>query len=165
MAIDRKQTIIRPPTEIRDQWESHADDMDYSTLSGFIIEMVEAGRKKFDRYSIDPDTTAVELREQRNNLRDELDRQTERVRELEDRLDNNERATVRQFVEAEPGSTFAEILQHSINYAPRRINHHLDELEGDSIRYDPDSDSWYPLDAESGSEYTTSESSESERGW
>jgi hypothetical protein len=42
--------------------------------------MVEAGMKKFDG-SVEPDETNHELREQRNDLKDELDRTRSRVEE------------------------------------------------------------------------------------
>lgn len=141
--------------------------MDYSTLSGFIIDMVEAGCKKFDRYTVEPGTTAVELREQRNRLRDELDRQNRLIRDLEDRLDSNERATIRQFIEDTPGSTFADIVQHSVEHAPSRINRHLNDLDGDSIQYDSETERWYPIDddsADGGSEHVDPGGKGSERG-
>lgn len=146
MATDRKQTLIRPPTWLREQWDEDKDESDHSTLSSYLIDMIEAGRKKFDRSDPEPNETAVELREQRNTLRDDLDRKDRRIRELENRLDHGEHAQIRRYVTENPGVDYDHIVSYTKNHAPERVNRHLDELDGDELRED-DEGRWYPADA------------------
>jgi predicted nuclease with TOPRIM domain len=123
-----------PTTEQYERWKDRADTFDMS-VSEFMQAMVEAGLKKFDA-TVDPDETNQELREQRNDLKDELDRTRARIRTLEDRLHDDERNTVHQYVENNPGATYDEIIQHVIDTVPGRVSDHLDELEGESLRAD-----------------------------
>ena len=106
------------------------------SVSEFMQAMVEAGIK-VDRgfeLTMDRDETNRELREQRNDLKDELDRARRRIEALEDRLHRSERETVRRFVAEHPGATFEEIVQHVIDTVPERVNEHLEALEGDEVR-------------------------------
>jgi chromosome segregation ATPase len=102
------------------------------SLSEFIQAMTEAGIKKFDA-RVEPDETNRELREQRNDLKAELDRARERIDKLEERLLTDERAAVREHVEDNPGADFQSILEHVRDTAPKRVNKHLDTLEGEAI--------------------------------
>ena len=103
------------------------------SLSEFIEAMVEAGLKKFEP-TVQPDTTNHELREQRNELKSELDRVRNRIQELEDAVYHGERQTIKRYVEANPGVTYDQVIQHVIDTVPRRVTTHLDDLEGDEIR-------------------------------
>lgn len=131
MSRDRAEATTYLKPEQYDRWKARADDLDMST-SEFIKSMVEAGMKKFDA-SVKPDETNRELREQRNDLKAELDRARERINKLEERLLNDERAEVRKHVEANPGTEFQSILKHVRDTAPGRVNRHIDALEGEAL--------------------------------
>jgi len=102
-------------------------------MSEFLAAMVEAGLKKFEP-TIHPDMTNHELREQRNELKTELDRARDRIRELEDAVFHGERQTIKRYVESNPGVTYDEIIQHVIDTVPQRATTHLDDLEGEELR-------------------------------
>jgi predicted RNase H-like nuclease (RuvC/YqgF family) len=108
--------------------------------------MVEAGRKKFDA-SVEPDETVRELREQRNDLKAELEHARERIDKLESQLHRGERETIRRFVKENPGATRGEIGQRLADTVPERLTPHLDALEGEQLeRRD---DGYYPTEGES----------------
>ncbi|WP_299237225.1 hypothetical protein [Natronomonas sp.] len=96
--------------------------------------MVEAGLKKFDASEIDPDETNRELREQRNNLKAELDRARDRIADLEDAVYHGERQAIKEFVDTNPGASYDEIIQHVIDTVPERVTTHLDDMEGEYLR-------------------------------
>lgn len=131
MSRDRAEATTYPKPEQYDRWQARAEEMDMST-SQFIKSMVEAGMKKFDA-SVEPDETNRELREQRNDLKAELDRARERIDDLEERLLDDERAAVREHVEDNPGADFQSVLEHVRETAPGRVNRHLDALEGEAL--------------------------------
>jgi molecular chaperone DnaK (HSP70) len=118
------------------------------SMSEFIEAMVEAGMKKFSA-SVEPDETNQELREQRHELKTELDRTRNRIRELEDMVYHGERRTINRYVEDNPGATYDEIIQHVVDTVPSRVSTHLDDLEGGSLRYEEDG--YYPVEEESDS--------------
>jgi uncharacterized protein YPO0396 len=128
-----------------DRWKDRAEEFDMS-VSEFMQAMVEAGFKKFDA-TVEPDQSNQELREQRNDLNPELDRARERIRSLEDRLHDDERAAVERYVENNPGATFGDITQKIGDTVPKRVNSHLEELEGDSLT--KEGDAYYPVDNDS----------------
>jgi predicted RNase H-like nuclease (RuvC/YqgF family) len=73
-----------PSKQQHARWKQEAEDMDMS-LSEFIQAMTEAGLKKFDA-EVTPDESLRDLRQQRNELKRELDQTRNRVRELEAQL-------------------------------------------------------------------------------
>jgi len=122
------------------RWQERADKRDMS-LSEWVSCMVEAGQKKFD-IEVTPDETSSELRDQRNQLRRELDHARKRVSELEQQLYNDERHEIIDFVQQNPGVDEAAIHQHVIETASDRIPDQLDALEGrEIVRQDG---SYYP---------------------
>lgn len=141
---DKQPAMTYPTPEQYETWKEDADKMDMS-VSEWMQAMVEAGRKKFDA-GVEPDESAQELRQQRNNLKDELEHARGRIRELETQLLHGEQAVVREFVEDNPGATFGEIVQHVSDTVPERANRHLDELEGEALYVDDDE--YYPLGEE-----------------
>lgn len=142
MSSDTQPAMAYPTSEQYERWSQRADEFDMSK-SEFIQAMVEAGLKKFDA-SVEPDETNHELREQRNDLKDELDQTRSRVAELEERLHRDERAAVREHVENNPkGVAFSEIVQAVIDTAPERVNRHLEDLEGDALRVEEEA--YYPI--------------------
>ena len=130
---DSRHAATYPTEEQYQRWQDRADDLGMS-MSEFMEAMVEAGMKKFD-VSVEPDETNRELREQRNELKTELDRARDRIQELEDAVYHGERRTIKQYVEDNPGATYDEVIQHVIDTVPQRVTTHLDDLEGDELRY------------------------------
>jgi predicted nucleic acid-binding Zn-ribbon protein len=132
MGSDRQSATTYPTEEQYDRWKRRADEMDM-TVSEFMQSMIEAGMKKFDA-SVEPDETNRELRQQRNDLRDELQHARERIDDLEDRLHHGERASIRRYIENNPGASYDDIVQHVIDTAAGRVTTHLDDMEGDDLR-------------------------------
>jgi predicted nuclease with TOPRIM domain len=144
MTYDGPRITVYPTEKQKERWGARADDLDMG-MSEFVKSMTEAGLKKFDA-TIEPTETLAELREQRNDLRDELDRTRERVAELEDQLHHGERAAIRQYVEENPGATYDEIVRHVIDTVPARVSQHLDDMEGEDLVVDPEADTYFPAD-------------------
>jgi len=134
-----------PTEEQYERWEEQAEKLGMS-MSEFVECMVEAGLKKFDT-DITPDETNEELRKQRNDIREELNRTRGRINRLEDKLHHGERGAVREYVNTNPGTTYDEIVQHVINTAAGRVTTHLEGLEGDALRVETAEDGtelYYP---------------------
>lgn len=121
-----------PTEEQYQRWQDRANEMGMST-SEFIEAMVEAGMKKFSA-TVEPDETNQELRDQRRELKDELDHSRNRIQELEDMVYHGERRTIKRYVNDNPGATYDEIIQHVVETVPNRVTTHLDDLEGDALR-------------------------------
>lgn len=134
------RATVYPPDEQYERWIDHADEFDM-TISGFIANMVEAGLKKFDG-TVAPDETNRELREQRNDLKAELDATRERVSKLEDQLYRSDAAEIRRFVAENPGASFERITDHLRETVSKRANEHLATMEGDTLEVH--NDVWYP---------------------
>lgn len=77
MSKNTQPAMAYPTTEQYKQWKDRAEQMDMS-VSEFMKAMTEAGWKKFDA-NVEPDQTNRELREQRNDLKQELERDSESV--------------------------------------------------------------------------------------
>ena len=144
---DSRHAATYPSAQQYERWEDRADDPGMSTLE-FIAAMVEAGMKKFDA-AVEPDETNQELRAQRNRLKTELDRTRGRIQELEDAVYHGERRTIKRYVESNPGATYDEVIQHVIDTVPERVTTHLDDLEGDELRFEDGG--YYPADNGGGS--------------
>lgn len=145
MGSDSYPTTTWPTEDQYNRWEQQADELGMS-MSEFVECMVEAGLKKFDA-TVAPDETNQELREQRNGLKDELDRARHRIEQLEDELHHGERGAIRDYVEANPGATYNEIVQHIIDTVAGRVTSHLEGLEGDRLQVETDDDGtdrYYP---------------------
>ena len=130
---DSRHAATYPSEEQYQRWQDRADDLGMS-MSEFMEAMVEAGMKKFD-VSVEPDETNRELREQRNELKTELDHARDRIQELEDAVYHGERRTIKRYVEDNPGATYDEVIQHVIDTVPQRVTTHLDDLVGDELQY------------------------------
>jgi predicted nuclease with TOPRIM domain len=134
------------PSEQVERWEERREEFGFQSRSEFVEAMVEAGLKQFDAIVIEPDETNVELRNQRNELRKELDHARERIEELEELLFQSEQQTIQKFIESNPGARYDEIIQHVANTVPGRVTTHLNEMEGDSL-YVQD-EQYYPTERE-----------------
>lgn len=129
---DTQPAMTYPTEEQYSRWKDRAEAMDMS-VSEWMQAMIEAGSKKFTA-AVEPDETNRELRQQRNDLKTELDHARDRIDRLEDQLHRSERATVKQFIEENPGAAYPEIAQHVIDTVPERVNLHLESLQGEEIR-------------------------------
>ena len=134
MGDDYKQAATYPSEEQYERWQARADDMGMRSMSEFVEAMVEAGLKKFDATSVEPDETNRQLRQQRNDLKAELDRTRDRIADLEDTVYHGERQTIREFVDANSGASYDEIIQRVIDTVPERVTTHLDDMEGENLR-------------------------------
>lgn len=137
---DSETATCYPTTKQYQQWKDEAEQMDM-TISSWINAMVEAGRKKFDAH-VEPDETADELRRQRNDLQDELERTRERVERLEQQLLQSERGKIQEFIQNNPGATYADICREVGETVPGRVTSHLDDMNGRSIH--DEGDGYYP---------------------
>lgn len=135
---DYNHVATYPSDDQLARWEDHSEEMGFRSRSEFVEAMIEAGLKKFDTAGIEPDETNRELREQRNDLKAELDRARSRIQELEDAAYDGERQEVVEFIEENPGVTYDEIIQHIIVTVPERVTDHLEDLEGEKIRVEDD---------------------------
>lgn len=130
---DETQAVMSyPSVEQHEQWKVRADEMGMS-LSGFVQAMVEAGWKKFDG-DVRPDETKRELREQRRDLKGELDHARERIATLEETLHHGEQAALQKYIDENPGADYREIVEHLAKTVPERARRHLDTMEGESVR-------------------------------
>jgi hypothetical protein len=137
-----EQVFVYVPEDQHRRWEEVAEQRDMG-MSEFIRAHVEAGLKKFDR-EVTPDESARELRQQRNELRDELDHARQRIQDLEDRLYRGEPAEIERFVTENPAATYEEIVPYIQRTVPARVTRHLDDLEGDTLRVEDGA--YYPMD-------------------
>lgn len=142
--MSRETVYVNVPNEQKARWKALANEHDMSQ-SEFVAGMTEAGLKKFDA-TVDPDESRTELRKQRNDLKEQLELARDRIESLEDRLHHGERTEIRQYVEDNPGAPFDEIVRHVIDTVPARVSQHLDDLEGDDLVIDPETERYYPTE-------------------
>jgi len=130
---NKQQATCYPKKPQYEQWKEWADEMGYNGVSGFMTAMIEAGYKQMN-LSVEYDEDTKELREQRNDLKHQLDQARRRIEELEEQLYRSERRSIIEFIDlkSEPVS-FAEIVQHIVDDTPARVAQHLDGIEGDSV--------------------------------
>lgn len=131
-----------PPKTLYDNWCEHANDLGMST-SRFVIRMVEAGRKNISMDDV-PSESIRNLRQERDELDREVERQKERIRDLEQQLKRTSRTDIVEVIEDNPGITTAEIMQHVADTVPGRVASHLDVLEGTVVEVREDG--YYPLE-------------------
>ncbi len=134
LSDETKYAVCYPSESQYNHWRKVADQMGYNSVSRFMTEMVEAGYKQISG-SITYDEDTSELREQRNELKRELDNSRERIARLEERVYQGEHSTIIEFLrEQETGASFAEIVQHVIDDTPARIAEILDQMDTDQIK-------------------------------
>ena len=131
-----KHAATYPTRQQYDRWAARADELGMST-SEFIEAMVEAGLKKFDA-AVNPDETKKALRQQRNELKTELDRARVRIQDLEDVVYHGERQTINEYVRENPGAQYDEIIRHVMRTVPERVTTHLDDMEGEELLFEDD---------------------------
>jgi len=136
MSSGSHSTSAYPTEEQYKRWEQEAEELGMS-MSEFVKCMVEAGIKKFET-NVTPDETNQELRKQRNDLKEELERARDRIDWLENELHHGERGAIGDFVKRNPGATYDEIVQHVIDTAAGRVTSHLEDLEGNALQVKTD---------------------------
>lgn len=149
MGRDGPAVYVYPTAEQKVRWDERKEQVGARSLSQFVCDMVEAGIKADKGFSTDvtPDESIHELRQQRNDLKDELEHARARIERLEEQLHHGEREAIEEFIENNPGATYDEIVRHLIDTVPERINRHLDDMEGETLTHDPDSGEYYPTTA------------------
>ncbi|WP_458207321.1 hypothetical protein [Haladaptatus sp. NG-SE-30] len=140
-----KQAVTSSTDKQYERWKTQAEERNMS-VSEWMECMIEAGQKKFD-VTVELDETNQELRQQRNELQEELDRARDRISQLEDRLVNGERGTIKEYVSENPGATYDEIIQHVGDTLPTRITNHLNDLIGEELY--TESGGYYQIDERS----------------
>ena len=103
--------------------------------SEWVQAMVEAGLKKFCR-DVQPNVTHENLRRKLNDLRKELKRARNRIRELEEQVHLSEREAIVEYLDDNPGAEYRDIVQHVANTSNSRVARLLDRMEGDNIEID-----------------------------
>jgi len=93
--------------------------------------------KTFSR-DVEPDESAAELRQERNELLNELETLRQRVEFLEQKAYTTEREKIEGFVKQNPGAVEADIEQAYIQDAPSRVQEHIEALIGETIDYADD---------------------------
>jgi len=138
---DKTTAHAYPTSSLYESWSEHADSLDMS-VSQFIIRMVEAGRKDINMENGSSDTLR-ELLQERADLNREIDRQRDRISDLERQLSQTSQSEIASFVAENPGVQTPVIIQHVADTVPGRVASNLDALEGNLIeRRD---DSYYPI--------------------
>lgn len=141
-------TVYAYPTEEQlARWDKRQEQVGARSRSQFICDMVEAGIKADKGFStiVEPDESVHELRQQRNDLKDELARARDRVEQLEEQLHHGEREAIEEFVEDNPGATYDDIVRHLSRTIPERMDRYLDDMEGVTLSRDPESGEYYPM--------------------
>lgn len=141
---DKTTVVTYPPESLYESWNDHADDLDMST-SQFIIRMVEAGRKNVSMEEASSNSIQ-ELLQQRAALKREVDRQRNRIQDLERQLERTSQSDIVAFVSDNPGACTAQIIQHVADTVPGRVAGQLDALEGDVL--EAREDGYYPLQSD-----------------
>ena len=131
---DTQPAMTYPTSKQYDRWKENANQMDMS-VSEWMQAMIEAGMKKFEA-TVEPDETVNELRQQRNDLKGELDHARDRIEKLEAQLHTSEQEKIKQTIENNPGVTIGEIGQELANTVPERLDGHLDVLQGTEVTID-----------------------------
>lgn len=138
----KKTTAVTyPPQTLYESWCEQADSFDMST-SQFIIRMVEAGRKNISMDEASSESIR-DLLQQRAALQRELQRQRDRIQDLEQQLQRTSHTEIVTFVDNNPGARTPEVIQHVADTVPGRVASHLDALEGDAIEHR--NDGYYPI--------------------
>ncbi|WP_142856377.1 hypothetical protein [Salinigranum halophilum] len=131
-----------PTEEQRDRWRERAEELGM-TQSDLVASMVEAGLKASEGFEpgVGMDETEADLREQRNELREELERERARVADLEERVYRGERCEAERFVSENPGCSHSELINHLQSTVPGRMDRLTEGLVADET---PDGgEGWY----------------------
>ena len=122
---DRVRKVVYLPPQQWDRWEADLEESGCATFSEWNRGMVEAELKTFDA-RVEPDESWYELREQNNDLKEELDRTREWAGKLEKQSYYTDQAAAARYVEENPDAEFSAIIDHVLATAPDRIARFLD---------------------------------------
>ena len=132
MSSDTQHVATYPTKDQYERWKARADELDVS-CSQFMQDMIEAGMKADRGFetNVNPDESVHQLRRQRNELKEALDRTRQRIEELEEQAFYAERRAVRRYVEDNPGATTEDIIEHMRETVPNRVIRYLDDIYAD----------------------------------
>lgn len=119
-----------PTEEQWDRWEQEMEERGFETPNQFVQAMVEAGLKKFDASSLEPDEPAEELREERNELKEQTEVLRDHYRSLEETLERTDRAVVHRYLHRNADAEYENVLAHVRETAPERVTRYMEEYEG-----------------------------------
>jgi predicted phage-related endonuclease len=108
--------------------------------------MVEAGRQNISMDDASA-TSTRDLLQERADLKREIQRQRDRIKDLERQLQHSSQSEIVSFITDNPGTTTPDIIQDVADSVPARVASHLDALEGKVV--EQRSDGYYPLETES----------------
>lgn len=130
---NRSATLyVRVPPTLKEKWKREAERRQMS-LSTFGAQMISAGLRDIS-VQFDVDESVIELRGQRNDLREELENARARIEYLENQVFSSERRTVVRYVEENPGVTKEEIGQRLADTIPERLADVLSMTLADELR-------------------------------
>lgn len=136
---DTQAAMIYPTVNQCERWRNRANDLEMS-ISEFIQAIVEVGIKVNHGFKLElkRDESPQELREQQDELRDELKCPHERIKRLERQVCRGERGAIIEFIKKNPGASHAEVGQHIVDSCPERLQAHIEFLNRKKIRVDDD---------------------------
>lgn len=122
------------PEDLLEDWDDLAEEMDMSR-SEWLLAMVEAGRKKFDR-DIQPDESKRDLRRRNTELWNDYQEASEERDRLRKQLRLTEGRAIVEFVEDNQGCRYEDIAQHLVENQGSRLTKMLDAMNGDELEID-----------------------------
>lgn len=141
---DKTTATAYPPRTLYEQWSDQADQLDMP-ISCFIIRMVEAGRTNISMEEASSESIR-DLLQQKSDLKQEIQRQRNRIQDLERQLQQTSQSEIVSFIAENPGARTPEITQHVADTVPGRVASYLDALEGNMI--EQRETGYYPLETD-----------------
>lgn len=141
---DKATVVTYPPQSLYEDWREHADSLDMS-VSRYIIRMVEGGRKNIAFNDLS-NHSLRNLMQEKSDLQKEVQRQRDRIHELERQLRRTSQSDIVAFVDENPGASTPEIMQLVADTVPGRVASHLDVLEGELVQ--ERDGRYYPIESE-----------------
>lgn len=111
-----------------EEWAAEAESRGMS-ISEYIQAMIRAGQKKFN-VDVNPDETNQDLRESRDYYKTEVRKLRRKVEQLESQNYGGEAAAIDSFVQANPGASASQIINHVKQTAANRVSSHLSTMTG-----------------------------------
>lgn len=122
------------PEKQYEDWKEKSEEMDMS-MSEWVMGMVEAGQKKFDR-DIQPDESKRELRKRNTDLWKDFQAATEERDRFRKQLLQTEQPEILEFIGKNQGCRYKEIAKHLAQNRGSRLTQMLDVMDGDEIEID-----------------------------
>jgi len=131
-----QQVSTYVPAEQLEEWDEIAESMGM-TRSEWLMAMVAAGRKKFDR-DVQPDESKRDLRRRNTELWNDFQEVARERDSLQKQLHQTERQALLEFVNENQGCRYKEIAKHLSQNRGSRLTQMLDALDGNEIEIDED---------------------------